>query len=96
MKPLFITAFILAALYILSGAVLGIAYKKSGLADTRCAYSLDEDGMDIKLGDLSGDLSWSYVKYVKETKNLFIIRAKGSPVHHSQAVLKVRRVSGIY
>ena len=77
-KPLFITAFILAALYILSGAVLGTAYKKSGLADTRCAYSLDEGGMDIKMGDLSGDLSWSYVKYVKETKNLFIIRAKGS------------------
>ena len=74
----FITAFILAALYILSGAVLGTAYKKSGLADTRCAYSLDEGGMDIKMGDLSGDLSWSYVKYVKETKNLFIIRAKGS------------------
>lgn len=73
-----ITALVLASLYIMSGALIGTAFKKSGLSDTKCAYSFDSSGMDIKMGSLSGDLSWDYIKYVKETKNLFIIRAKGS------------------
>lgn len=77
-KLLIAAAFVLAALYIMSGALVGAAFKKSGLSDTKCSYAFDNDGMDIKMGSLSGDLSWDYVKYVRETKSLFIIRAKGS------------------
>lgn len=73
-----VAAIILVALYLMSGALIGTAFKKSGLSDTKCSYSFDSSGMDIKMGSLSGDLSWDYVKYVKETKSLFIIRAKGS------------------
>ncbi len=78
MKPLWIAAFILVFLIISSNSAVSMAFKKSGFAETKCTYSFDGAGMDITIGDMSGDLGWEYVKYVKETENLFIIRAEGS------------------
>lgn len=78
MKTLWIAAFVLVFLILSSNAAVGMAFKKSGFAETKCSYVFDENGMDITIGDLNGDLSWNYVKYIKETERLFIIRAKGS------------------
>lgn len=78
LKSLWICAGILAFLLILSNSCIGILFKKSGLSDTKCSYVFDESGMDIAVGDLKGDLEWKYVKYLKETEHLFILRVQGS------------------
>lgn len=77
-RPLWIAAFILALLLISANSVISLAFKKSGFAETKCCFDFSEDGMYIKIGDMEGDLSWEYVKYLKETNSLFVIRAKGS------------------
>lgn len=77
-KSLWICAGVLAFLLILANSCIGILFKRSGLSDTKCSYVFDEGGMDISVGDLKGDLEWKYVKYLKETEQLFILRVQGS------------------
>lgn len=78
LKNLWICAGILAFLLILGNSSIGILFKKSGLSDAKCSYVFNESGMDISVGDLSGDLEWKYVKYLKETEHLFILRVPKS------------------
>ncbi len=77
-KPLWISAFLLSMLLILSGSATHFIYKKSRLGETKASYSFSSDKMDISLGNLEGDLSYEYVKRIKETAGLFIISVKGS------------------
>lgn len=77
-RPLWIAALILALLLISSTSVINMAFKKSGFAETKCSYEFSGDGMYIVIGDMEGDLSWKYIKRVKETQNLFVISAKRS------------------
>ena len=76
--PLFWCVGILAFLLVASNASVNTAFRKSGLATTACSYTFMEDGMKIAMGKLKGDLEWKYVKYVKETKNLWIMRVPNS------------------
>ncbi|MDP4133194.1 MAG: YcxB family protein [Bacillota bacterium] len=69
---------IILFMIILTNISIKAIYNKSGLGGTLCRYSFDESGMDINMGKLKGDLSWEYVKKVKETKNLIIINVQGS------------------
>lgn len=78
MTPLFWCAGILFLLIVFSGTGISTVFKKSGLADTACRYTLSEEGLDIVMGKLKGDLDWAHVNYVKETKNLWIMRVPNS------------------
>ena len=77
-KPLWWCVGILALLLITSNASVSAVFNKSGLSKTSCSYSFFDEGMKIAMGKLKGDLEWSYVKYVKETKNLWIMRVPNS------------------
>jgi len=76
--PLWWCVGILALLLIISNASVSAVFNKSGLSKTTCSYSFSEDGMKIAMGKLKGDLEWKYVKYIKETENLWIMRVPNS------------------
>lgn len=77
-KPLWWCVGILALLLITSNASVSAVFNKSGLSKTTCNYSFSDEGMKIAMGKLKGDLEWEYVKYIKETKNLWIMRVPNS------------------
>ena len=76
--PLWWCIGILAVLLITSNASISGVFNKSGLAKTTCSYTFSDEGMKITMGKLKGDLEWGYVKYIKETKNLWIMRVPNS------------------
>lgn len=77
-KPLWISAGLLAALLAFSDAGVGILFRASSLQNTSCRYRFDQEGMNISFGKLKGDLDWEHVNYVKETQNLWIMRVPNS------------------
>lgn len=69
---------IMVFLLIISNVGLSYSFKKSGLDKTTCTYVLEEDIIKISMGKIKGNLEWKYVKSLKETKNLWIMRVPGS------------------
>lgn len=76
--PLWWCVGILALLLITSNASVSAVFNKSELSKTTCSYTFSDEGMKIAMGKLKGDLEWEYVKYIKETKNLWIMRVPNS------------------
>ncbi len=76
--PLWWCVGILLFLLLSSNASISIVFNKSGLSNASSSFTFSEEGMKIAIGKLKGDLEWKYVKYVKETKNLWIMRVPGS------------------
>ena len=78
LTPLYWCVGILLFLLISSNASVSMAFKKSGFDSTNYSFVFTDEGMKIAMGKLKGDLEWKYVRYIKETKNLWIMRVPNS------------------
>ncbi len=69
---------ILAVLLIISNTGMSFAFKKSGLDKTSYTFLMEKEYLKITMGKLKGNLEWHYVKSLRETKSLWIMRVPNS------------------